>query len=540
LIKVRKSSEACMPNGDEISDADDKRRRIAALQRLISPSTPEGASDTVFPEREATRRSGALPPYVRWLALALAIAVVVSGAAFWLHARAGSAGLNGVSTTPLGITPRNDGMVCPQDVAWTPNGKQIAIVGYDASSGQTTCPRQFGPSESQPGLVNVYDASKGQLLQQLHPDTLIRSQVSVPQAVQAWLKTHPGPATESPYTVFYTGGLWSHDATQLYLTFELALPASVPPGPALPTVWPSAFFAGVETLNLKSGATRLLIQPLKSSPWQAVTWDLTDGQALQTQLETGAVTRFATIPPALGYTWDTSGRLFPQTRLPRADSASQIPTATHSSIGAPDGGPSFSVWQPGVLSQYVIGDDDPGSITAQGLNFSTEINALSPDGRYLVEGARIQAIIDSSSMPAALMGLPAKGLSSMPVMPMRDKALQAASSLLANNSFTVPTYSSALTRQSLPWPGVYLAWRLDGSVLAIASNTKDDAITLLDTKTGHVIARLAQRVDIASQGSDTDAPHTLCWSPDGSHLLLLDPSVGALTIWGPSQLSQMT
>lgn len=526
-----------MPGDQKNSSGDDRHHRISALRDLIGSSQSKGLTDSPSLAQAAIHQEAMFRPYLRWLALALVISVIISGAALWLHTRAASPSANIATTAPLGITPRNDGMVCPQGVAWSPNGKSLAIVGYDASSGQSTCPTQFGPSQSQPGLINVYDTNHGRLLQQLHPDTAIRARLNDPQEVRAWLQAHPGPATSSPYIIFYTDVIWSHDSSQVYILFRLALPTSVPPGQGLPTVWPSAFFAGVEILNLSSGVAQLLVQPLTTS-WQAVMWDITGGVASSTMTNAIPGSRFSSITPALGYAWSAAGHLAPQSPLPPVESAAQPPATTSRPIGSPVGGTIFSVWQSGVLSQYVIGDDDPHAVTAQALNFSTDINALSPDGHHLLEGAHIQAVVDSDSAPVAQLGLSAKGLGAMPVIHVRDRALEWAASLLPNNAYNVPTYSSALARQLLPWPGIDVAWRPDGATLAVASGASNGSVVLLDTKTGRLITHLAQVTTVPSQGSDTDGPHILRWSSDGSHLLLLDPSVATLTIWGPAQLRQ--
>ena len=85
--------------------------------------------------------------------------------------------------------------------------------------------------------------------------------------------------------------------------------------------------------------------------------------------------------------------------------------------------------------------------------------------------------------------------------------------------------------------GASIAWRPDGHVLAAFTPWNQSGsfpVRLYDCASGRLLATLATPAPasnpLAGQG---DLAH---WSPDGTRLLIFDPQLGELVIWGPAQL----
>src|SRR5262249_8877102 len=93
--------------------------------------------------------------------------------------------------------------------------------------------------------------------------------------------------------------------------------------------------------------------------------------------------------PGLGYAWSADGTPYPL--LPVHDSLSQLPIAAGARypVGIPDGGPRFTIWQPGLVVGSV-GDEMGSSKVA----FDSAFPAWSPDGAHM--GLMVTGVMLSS------------------------------------------------------------------------------------------------------------------------------------------------
>jgi WD40 repeat protein len=172
-------------------------------------------------------------------------------------------------------------------------------------------------------------------------------------------------------------------------------------------------------------------------------------------------------------------------------------------IGNPDGGSSFTIWQPGLA--IILSQAHSPSIYI----WKTSVTAWSPDGNYLVEGVSLKAIIEPSGRHFPNEGiLNDLHLNHTPLLPIRDTALLRA------------------TLGSLA-----MAWRPDGRVLATTNFT--GSVDLYDCATGQKLATLIPHMN---HTPISGSPALLRWSPDGTRLLLSSAQWGIINTWGPGQL----
>lgn len=438
------------------------------------------------PAHQHRRGPGRFPSLA---AIAAAILVVAFASAAFSQRGALFSKTTGPSaaTAPVGfITPEKDGMHCALDVAWSPQGDRIAVLGYAQSC---PAPKDTVGSDHPVAVVSVYDATTLQLLDQLHPDDAIHQSV-------------PSSTSPSALTLQYEGVLWSPDGT------SLALPFAQPHGQFSESVT-----VGLVTMSLTHPQTRVYagveIATSDTQAARAAEWDLTQAQP---------ALRLVQIPLASTYAWQAGGALVPGG--PRSSGTSPAVAASLQPIGVPSD-PSFGIWQPGEARLFppglVVGCTQPVS---DYLNF---FGAWSPDGRYIITpvGNGFPVAQAGQQVSCAQVGLT-----------VRDAALQA-------------VYQTLQTRLvsgdgilSMP-----IAWRLDGKVLAAwvsapQSSGSGQAVTIFDCASGKTLATLQP---VSKPQSELAAGPTLSnggmrWSPDGRHLLLFAPSLGTITIWGSGQL----
>ncbi len=196
--------------------------------------------------------------------------------------------------------------------------------------------------------------------------------------------------------------------------------------------------------------------------------------------------RSLSVPAALAYHWGANGALTPDSRL-----ADQTLPASSSvgPVGNPDGGPSFSIWQPGVLSTMWGGTSSPRG-SRLSTTWKTSFAAWSPDGRSLVEGIDLSALLK----------------------PQEQVEASQRAGCLSHHALLPPV------REEVFLQGFFLeaalAWSPSGQ--ALVAYTPGKGIALYRCSDGYQLASfLLSAPDAASPAGSI----ALRWSNDGAHLL---------------------
>jgi WD40 repeat protein len=386
--------------------------------------------------------------------------------------------------------PRKDGFACVNNVAWSPDSKYIAFVGYQKDCAQ-------GNQMYEPGLVAVHDAFSGKLIRQLSPDEAI---------MQAFHKQFS--ITHDTLVINYASILWSPDGKNLALTFSFGFPLLAAPGK----------FFGVMLIPDGSGNAQVLLHFQKDNSLP-VEWDLQQHKAINNSSISSLqpfVTAGTAISPIFTYRWVTNGVLIPTLFRRYRTLRTQFDDSQIGAVGDPDGGRSFTIWQPGMSTLNAqnggVSTDVPGIYT-----WNTLFVAWSPDGRYLLDGFFLEGRLQLPDHPLpSRQTLADLHLQQLPVLKVRDMALQ-------HLLLTLNTSSS----------NVLVSWHPDGFVLAAYNNQIGD-LDLFSCVTGYEIASLLLPSPFANfvLGGST----IMRWSPDGSRLLMFDPELGMVMTWQASRL----
>jgi hypothetical protein len=234
-----------------------------------------------------------------------------------------------------------------------------------------------------------------------------------------------------------------------------------------------------------------------------------------------------TVPSAQTYSWTSADQLAADTPL------SAAPTAA-TPAGDPDGGSSFTIWQPGQIWLYTEGFVNgssvpihPGIYTQQ-----TAFATWSPDGRYLIDSVSLFGIVHPAGEPKpTAAGLHTLGFDTRPNLPIRDRALQNALASLNPGSNSGGQEIEDLDE---------IAWSPSGQVLATFSDpvvdgqTSSAPVTLYDSATGKTLETLQPSSSASEVSANSDYNlSTLYWSADGTHLLAYSDQQQTITIWGP-------
>ena len=381
------------------------------------------------------------------------------------------------------MNPLGDGLFCATQVAWSPDSTRIAVVGHSvncsgAGSGRT------------PGLILVYAVASGTLIQKLQPDTAVLALSAIAQQVAA-----NSAAGGMISTLTYQSLTWTPDGQALLMTFDLELQPNPNAGstgvfglqrlgatdPSLTKVWLdtiASHFAPFERWNLISGAADTPPAPAKAATYQ----------------------------------WNADGALAP------TGPAGQP-------VGVPDGGKTFTVWQPGRLLFGTKSDKITGSTTviAQDIGWLSNASPVSPDGHYFYPNTINAGSLVPPSTQHAVVG--------EPVLQPHDQALVA----LAQQMMRAPSPSQNTS--------ILVAWRPDGSYLAAfapdaaAPSPAVFTISLSDAASGNLVKQvMPDFTGLSASPAGSGASVALLWSPDGSRLLLVDNVYGAITVWGPGAL----
>lgn len=383
------------------------------------------------------------------------------------------------------IVPRGDGVECARDAEWAPDGTRLVVLGYARG-----CPEVPGGTAATTGTVLVYNALTGALMSRIQPDALIARAAAAP----------PGS------TIQYAGALWSPNGKRLAITFGVASSS----GPAI---------EGVYLCDADGGHAKVLLRTSAPADATSGMWDL----------QAGAYIPSLPLTPALGYQWTSAGILAASTPL----TAAAAPAASQSGpIGLPDGGASFSTWQPAAITLRAPGTASQAAMGGAYV-LSSSFAVWSPDGRYLLPSAGIQARLPSADAPAPSPAtLSVLGLATTPLLPVRDRALQLALDRLG-----------ALAPDQRGTSPMLVAWSPEGRLLAVqlvAAEPSDvphishHALFIYDCATGKALVALTPD----DSNTPTEGPTFVRWSPNGARLMLFDNQMGTLTIFGRSKIPQ--
>jgi hypothetical protein len=508
---MREDEEAGVSMPPSAADDDAAReRRLEALHRLaqaVQPATSAAAAGGPAPViTPATRRAARFPRHTLWLGTALVVLCVAVVAGLIVRGLPQSQGRKTSTATPpqqiVTIRLKTDRLTCFADVAWSHDGTRVAAVGSESFG---RCPGT--------GLVNIYTTATGKLTAQIREDG------DILHAMYSSYPTSPQSAE-----IGYHHVLWSHDDRQLAVPFAITFPNA-------PSADTAPGFAGVMLLDIGGGApARVLLHPTRGYAPYAARWGLSAGSAtLASPQVTGSEYQiFASLPPAYSYSWDASGAL-----VPAIPFTAQLPQPCGYPVGNPAGDGAISIWQLGEAALWVSSADGKGTPVFPGAyTWQTAFAAWSPDGRYLLDDTQLLFRTEPiGKTPPSAAGLSALALERAPVAPIRDRALQAVYAGMVADAFDP-------ARQH-----VALAWRPDGRYLAALPETffagqsagpTSHAVTVYDCASGTPVRTLTPPPAPAQPGFS--AQGVLYWSPDGSRLLLFDPTTSVLTIWGQSLL----
>ena len=470
---------------------------VSSLRPGGTPPRPAQLGGSRLSRRQRLVRVGALVALVA--AALLALTAPVYGPAL-------RALLSPHLPPPLVIHVARDGLGCVNDVAWPPDGRALAVAGST-----TGC----AGDGYLPGQINLYDARSGRLLARARPDATVLA------ALHAALPAVPlAPQVGDPDLLLsYGTAIWSPDGRTLAVAiFAVSNPSKG-----------GAVVDGLLLLDRDGTHPRVLMHVGDAdAPTSLIAWDLVQGAPV---VGTGAAR-------AAAYVWGSGGALSAVAAL--GDDPRFPAVAPPGPIGNPDGGRSFTTWQPGYLVQTPTANGAPA---AEPYTWYSDFFAWSPDGRYLAPTPLIEALVvpiypDSTPFPQGPSGEVQTGVTvsaslaatqtpppgalqpSFPFVRARDQAMNT----LVQTQLVGSTYGWAL------------AWRPDGRVLAAFGPRvgASPPVTLYDSATGHALATLAPVRD----AGHIAPPHidVLRWSSDGTRLLLYSQIFGTICLWRLAQL----
>jgi WD40 repeat protein len=371
----------------------------------------------------------------------------------------------------LASQPSN-GILCPVQAAWSPNSKMVAVLGYTQLCTQ---------EEYVPAQVDLFDASTAHQVAHWQPNQAILEALEhspyISPAMFANLAHKPTPgqsfgASPSP-AIEYQQLLWSPDGSQLALSFFV--------------VTRPLTYIGVFLARKDGSLPEVLLQPVTDQS-STLIWNLQRRKAQP----------LADLTPALFYSWDQQDQLVPNIAL---TANSQHASDAHIPVGNPDGGHSFTVWQPGRLLNL------SSRQLPQAYLWSTDFATWSPDGRYLITNFAFTGLIEPPSYFALHPGKINLTDTLVPPIPEHDVALVSA----ASNAQT-------------------MSWNPGGNLLAVY--TSANTINLYNCINGHLIRSLTPVSTSTLSGSTA----LLSWSPDGHTLLISSARWGLTTFWNTAQL----
>lgn len=391
----------------------------------------------------------------------------------------------------LVILPQHDGFACINDVSWSPDSKYVVLLGN-----QLEC----GGSNIMPGILTIHDASSGNRVRSFLLDDLI---------MQAFHNQYVKIHTRA--NIYYHFVLWSHDDHHLAVLFYAVFFHE----PQIPS------FDGLLLLDTKGELPKVFLHQDQNTLQTFYMWDTRQG----TEYISPAVTSGTfqnpgfTIPPSAFYRWGNGGGVNELQAVQNKEASG----LSHNAIGNPDGGNSFTLWQPGQIA--VTTGNGNGSFLPGVASWSTDFAAWSPDGRYIVDNLVVDGRFNVAGRPnpdhQTLVQL---AMDLLPVLPIRDKAFQRILQIVLSNP--VREYPIGVA-------SALVSWSMDGRVLASygAGDVYDNGVSIYRCTDGTQIATLLS----SSTGPNfLGGGMILRWSNDGSRVLLFNVNIGTVAIWNVS------
>jgi hypothetical protein len=447
----------------------------------------------IHPHQAAARPlriSGRLPPWLVILSIVWTAVVMTSLVSYRISS---FPGLATPAYQDVLIVPSLQREMCLQDLAWSPDGRQVAVLGY-----RNSCPSELADSYNyRAGMVNIYSTATGHLVRMIQPDPAILALPGI-SSLGTVRPASPGADT-SKRAIGYRNILWSPDGKRLALTFVVFLQG--PDGQPLPRSFIGLVLINADGTNEHATMFSDTMQYNFALRWDTIT---EDHHALQT------------LQPAMSYSWSSSGLLVP------GDSPG-APASPTTPIGNPDGGRSFTIWQPGRIQLHNF-VPYPGAYT-----WLTSALAWSPDGRYLIESFYLYGLLHPVGEPSPPnRELKAMNLESAPTVGIRDHALQ----------HLLTSLDTANWFDDIAWSpnGHVLAASPYGPSTAASEGSSVEPVTLYDCVTGRALGSLQPPPDSKAPALPGGLGSQLLWSSDGSHLLLYSVILGTIAIWGPHLL----
>ena len=468
----------------------------ARVSASAKPPTLQGAG--LLPQRPQYKRK----PRTLWFGVGtaiLAIIVIIGLVAHFLPSH--QPGATAASTT-VSFAPRASGLNNLVAFAWSPDNTKVAAVGYLGSPLEDIDNYQYAA-----GALAIFKARTGGLVSLLHVDNIIGKQITLKPPVVATPAAGSGALTRP--IIDYRQLLWSPSGASLALTFQIT---------DFTSSTSANYVEGVLFMNVDGSHARVFtythadISPNEVSAWTA------DGAHTLDNL-----------PTAYGYTWGADGRLTANLPLPTDTSVVRAPKAASAgAVGNPSGDQSFSLWQPGFAHLANVN----GSLFPDVFECNAAVAAWAPHGDALVQyvylGGRLALPTDGSAIGAA-QRLSASDRE--PLLAPRGPAMAKALQTLSKGEL-----DQSMSQAALAWSpnGKWLAAQFAPSMPT--SDMSKYKVVLYNCATGAQVATLTPRSAL-DQTMDGGGPF-LTWSPDGSHIALLDSDLGAATIWPtPTALS---
>lgn len=448
-----------------------------------------------------------------WLTLLVALAVVAGVGATLIAGRVNPTGPSAGAPSALdGVTRLSTrdiaGLACPGDAAFSPDGARILVLGLLAASiTPAACPASLDDSIS-PAAAGIFDSATGQLVRLIPLSPLVRGPSTGPQSASAH--------------VIYSGLGWSPDGVRVALAFtEFGLGSAAPE---------NVLDSGLLLLDTTTGTSAML---RGDSGFFATSSGVSSGFPVWHLSQQVELPSF--LPqPGLAYAWSLDGAPYPI--FPLHDSLSQLPIGAgpRYPVGAPDGAPRYTIWQPGL----VIGSDG-GDIDSRQTAFVSAFPAWSPDGANLTlmvagvtlsdpnAGARMAGATTMRQVRAAAAITPPLPIPpALPVTPPRDPALAAVQQQVGDLGWAV------------------VGWNPSGSLLASinCAASAEQTMDVRETASGQALERAPldlapgdpgchDGADVAVAGGYPSLGLTLTWAPAGDQLLLCDRAGGTLILY---------